>query len=817
MEARFSVVLITKNEEKTLPRLFESLDEFINKYNGEVLVCDTGSTDGTVALAREKGALVYEVGEMFIETLSKDTANAINKKFVSSDDEPIVSPGDRLFKFDEARNYISSLASNDMICSLDADEAYTVFDIEAINKFIELGYSQFEYHFVYAHNEDGSPALSFTQSKFFDRTKLKWTNKVHEVLTPIDHGQEIKRMYLDTSVVLLEHWQEQGKEHRSNYLPGLAYDCYLNPTNDRNYFYFSRELFYRKRFKSAIKGFLEHQNFNAWEPERAQGLIYIGDCYGALNLPKRQIEYYSKGFDAHPKRREALLRLAGFYRFNNVPHACAAYANAALAIPKTDFYANVEWDYREGPHDYLYWAYNQIGDRESARFHLKKCLEYAPDSKSYSDELFREYGEYTSDREDLIPKIIYTAWFSEDNSIPEDVQSWIDSQKIEGYKHITLTLDDIKSSHLFDEYMEKCIDSVHEKIKWVKLADYVKLKYLYDTGGIFLDADVEVLEGQNFDELLKNPFVIGDEGTATRKDAVVLCNAVMLSKKENPLIKEMIEEVLFKFEGDDSFCYEAGMDVVNNVCMRNGKHIRVLPSDYFYPQNPGRDLNLTDNTITNHHFRNSWVDSPGEEKVPPFNWPTVSIIIPELGRTAGLVRCLKSIEELDYDQDKIQTIILSGEEETVPQKVKRGVEMATGEYIVYASNDIVFFKDCLKNAITEAVQNGYDLVSFNEGYLLPDEGNICTHFLIRKEFINELEDGLIFHTDFHHVGCDNYLWSQAALKGKATFCKNAKIIHYHFSKSEGIPMDFVYERGWKNVEKDRETLSKKLDKLIINK
>jgi len=38
---RFSIVLISKNEEKTLPHLFKSIKEFKDK-GGEVIVLDTG-------------------------------------------------------------------------------------------------------------------------------------------------------------------------------------------------------------------------------------------------------------------------------------------------------------------------------------------------------------------------------------------------------------------------------------------------------------------------------------------------------------------------------------------------------------------------------------------------------------------------------------------------------------------------------------------------------------------------------------------------------------------------------------------------------
>jgi hypothetical protein len=57
---------------------------------------------------------------------------------------------------------------------------------------------------------------------------------VHEVL---GSNQPVKILLLDESVIRLEHFQEQGKDHRGNYLVGLALDCLENPDKDRQSHY----------------------------------------------------------------------------------------------------------------------------------------------------------------------------------------------------------------------------------------------------------------------------------------------------------------------------------------------------------------------------------------------------------------------------------------------------------------------------------------------------------------------------------------------------------------------------------------------------
>jgi glycosyltransferase involved in cell wall biosynthesis len=54
-----SVVLITQNEERNLPRTLESVMPLVRDSKGEIIVVDSGSTDRTVEIAESYGAKVF--------------------------------------------------------------------------------------------------------------------------------------------------------------------------------------------------------------------------------------------------------------------------------------------------------------------------------------------------------------------------------------------------------------------------------------------------------------------------------------------------------------------------------------------------------------------------------------------------------------------------------------------------------------------------------------------------------------------------------------------------------------------------------------
>ena len=383
MKPNYSVVLIARNESKTLPRLVESLSEF-QKRGGEIVLVDTGSTDGTQDIARSLGCTVSEVGDRFTHIITKETAYDINLRFVADGEEPIVAEGDRIFDFAAARNYAATLASNDMIAMPDCDEIYTKLDIDKICAEIEAGAEQLEYNFVFSHDADGNEMVKFLHSKFYNRTKQKWVGIIHEVLEGNAH-----RKFLDESIIKLEHWQNV-ETNRNGYLKGLALSVVNEPLNDRNAHYFGRELLYKGRPLSAIKQLEAHVAMGRWPDERSQSQVHIGEAYMMIGNPQKAIHSWIDAFDTCPTRREPLMKIAEYYNRVGSPQHVVSYAGAAMQIKPGNFYANFQPYYEDAPHELMYWALWELGEYNASKQHFDICVGYHP----FKSEYLRDMRNY---------------------------------------------------------------------------------------------------------------------------------------------------------------------------------------------------------------------------------------------------------------------------------------------------------------------------------------------------------------------------------------------------------------------------------------
>jgi glycosyltransferase involved in cell wall biosynthesis len=152
---RVSVTIITLNESAHIAAAIDSA-----AWADEVVVVDAGSTDGTVGIARARGA----------RTFTRDWAGYVDQK-----------------------NHAASLAANDWIFSLDADERITTALADEIRQLLATdpprrGYRvpRVTFHFGrWIRTTDFYPDF---QTRLYDRRAARWHGRyVHESVT-VDGG-----------------------------------------------------------------------------------------------------------------------------------------------------------------------------------------------------------------------------------------------------------------------------------------------------------------------------------------------------------------------------------------------------------------------------------------------------------------------------------------------------------------------------------------------------------------------------------------------------------------------------------------------------
>lgn len=149
--SRISACLIVKNESKMLRRCLESLRGWID----EIVVVDTGSTDDTVAIAEEFGAVIGH--------------------FEWCDD------------FSAARNASLDLATGDWVLWVDADEAVDPGSVARIRDAVVR--PQFGGYFVQIENRLGENGAGdtyvHTPVRLFRRhPEIRFTLRIHEQIAP---------------------------------------------------------------------------------------------------------------------------------------------------------------------------------------------------------------------------------------------------------------------------------------------------------------------------------------------------------------------------------------------------------------------------------------------------------------------------------------------------------------------------------------------------------------------------------------------------------------------------------------------------------
>ena len=209
-----------------------------------------------------------------------------------------------------------------------------------------------------------------------------------------------------------------------------------------------------------------------------------------------------------------------------------------------------------------------------------------------------------------IPKVIHYCWFGK-GELPNLAKKCIASWKkyCPDYKIVCWNEDNFNINE--NKYAKEAYDAK----KWAFVSDYVRLKVLYDEGGIYLDTDVEIIKP--IDPIIENMGFMGFDDAG-----IVSTGLGFACEKGNELVGELLKDysdIPFKLSDgtyDITPCPKRNTetmkrlgfdpDVKDQIFMG----IHIYPEDYFCPLKyyTGKKK-ITANTYSIHHFCASWTSS----------------------------------------------------------------------------------------------------------------------------------------------------------------------------------------------------------------
>jgi hypothetical protein len=195
----------------------------------------------------------------------------------------------------------------------------------------------------------------------------------------------------------------------------------------------------------------------------------------------------------------------------------------------------------------------------------------------------------------MIPKHIFSCWLSQNPDMPSLVRECIDSHVIPGYTYHLITLENCSKK---SQYVRQAL----EHRRWVKAADFLRVQYMYENGGIYLDADMKILPDKNFDDLLDNKMFVS-------VDVYNLwANAGFGAEAGHPILKAYMDRVEMNYKGDGDLIFEPGIRTFHDICWVADKDsFTTVETEVFHPYHHGTGkVNITPKTKVYHYYMKSW-------------------------------------------------------------------------------------------------------------------------------------------------------------------------------------------------------------------
>lgn len=229
----------------------------------------------------------------------------------------------------------------------------------------------------------------------------------------------------------------------------------------------------------------------------------------------------------------------------------------------------------------------------------------------------------------MIPKKIFYVWGAGEikkRDVQVCIQTW--RQAMPDYEIIEINQDSTEYFNFAKELSEnKWFRTVYERKMWAYIADYVRIKTLYDNGGIYFDTDVSSVK--NMDAFLENPAFVGIQDSKLDGWNNLVEPAVLGAERNNPFLKQILDfyndcgentiwtlpiytmPEVFKYFLDKNYGIQNYPKKCDQEIIKY-KDITLYPERYFIPFRFGKTFApecVEPDTHTIHWFGGSWTDA----------------------------------------------------------------------------------------------------------------------------------------------------------------------------------------------------------------
>ncbi len=343
---KLSLCMIVKNEEDTLCRALSTASIIAD----EIIIVDTGSTDGTKKAALSFTDKVYD--------------------FKWCDD------------FSAARNFAISKASCDYYMWLDADDvipAETAKKLRAALAKLKPDIDMIMLPYVIDVDEAGNPTFSYYRERVMRNSpEYYFRGRVHEAV-PL-RGKTVK---LPFAVFHKKpHGRESGSRNLDIYEKMRSSGIKLEP---RETYYYARELFYNGKFADAANAFEEFLTAGSgFIPNCVDSCIMLSRCYSRLGQNDKALSSLYRSFVYGLPTGEAACEI-GLTYFARNDYRSAAYWFEIAAKAKPDLNSGAFVDincYGFLPNVWLTVCYDRLGDIKKAYKRHLRAEKLRPDHPS---------------------------------------------------------------------------------------------------------------------------------------------------------------------------------------------------------------------------------------------------------------------------------------------------------------------------------------------------------------------------------------------------------------------------------------------------